>query len=398
MAVGMGVIEGFDNGAIFSLFVAAFVLYQALFLTGGETGGNLGRGVARIALVALCAGFIAAHSLNVLVGTQIKDVSGTQQDEQTKALRWNFATQFSFPPVETLQVLVPGIFGYRNFWHMYENNQPKDDQYWGSIGSGPGMFRLTGTGFYAGVPVVMIALWAILQSFRRSGSPFTQLQRRALWFWLAALIAALLLAYGRFAPLYRLFYALPYASTIRNPVKFMHVFSWVLVLIFGYGAHGLLTAYCQNPVARAQGWVAQFKNWRSAAAGFDRRWMTACFAAIGLSLLFLFVYAVQNTDLEAYLKTVGISSAEAPGVAKFSLEAVGWFIVLLVLTVGLLALIFSGQFTGRAPNGAGFCSGSCWRWILSTPIASGSCITTRIINLPPTRSLIFWPPSPMSTG
>ena len=137
MAVGMGVMEGYDIGAIFSLFVAAFALYQALFLSQGETAQKLGRGVARIALLALFAGFIAVHSLSVLVGTQIKDVSGTQQDEQTRALRWSYATQFSFPPAETFQVLVPGIFGYRNYWHMYENSQPKDDQYWGPLARDP---------------------------------------------------------------------------------------------------------------------------------------------------------------------------------------------------------------------------------------------------------------------
>jgi len=35
-------------------------------------------------------------------------------------------------------------------------------------------------------------------------------------------------------------------------------------------------------------------------------------------------------------------------VVAFSIRAVGWFILFLVLTVGLLALIFSGQFTGAA--------------------------------------------------
>jgi len=36
------------------------------------------------------------------------------------------------PKAEIFQVFIPGVFGYRNEWHMYENQQPKDDQYWGT--------------------------------------------------------------------------------------------------------------------------------------------------------------------------------------------------------------------------------------------------------------------------
>ena len=39
LAVGMGVMEAYDIGALFSLFVAAFVVFQALFLTG-KAGNN----------------------------------------------------------------------------------------------------------------------------------------------------------------------------------------------------------------------------------------------------------------------------------------------------------------------------------------------------------------------
>ncbi len=358
LAVGTGVMEGFDMGAIFSLFVAAFTLFQAIFLQEGGTAQKLGRGIVRIAVVAIFAGIIAVHVLSLLVGTQIKGVAGVAQDEASKKERWGFVTQFSLPKAETLQVLVPGIFGYRNVWHMCDNDQPKDDQYWGSIGAQPPTFwRLTGTGFYAGVLVVIVALWGMAQSFRNRGSPYSQLQRRSIWFWSTILLVALLLAYGKFAPFFQFFYALPYASTIRNPVKFMHVFSWALVILFGYGVHGLAVTYLQNPVTSTLGWVAQFKKWRSAAAPFERKWMNALTIAIGVSLLGWLIYASKSSALEAYLKTVGISDAEAPGVARFSLQAVGWFILFLVLSVGLLALIFSGQFSGRRAKWGGILLG-----------------------------------------
>ena len=49
--------------------------------------------------------------------------------------------------------------------------------------------------------------------------------KRARIWWLvhqwAGLKFSLLLSFGRHAPFYQLFYALPYASTIRNPGKFL---------------------------------------------------------------------------------------------------------------------------------------------------------------------------------
>jgi hypothetical protein len=268
LAVGVGVMEAYDIGALFSLLVAAFVIYHALYLRAREVAGwqKLGYGFLRTGLVAGCAAFIAVRALTGLVGTQISGIVGMDQDEQTKMAHFDQATTWSLPKIETLQVLIPGVFGYRDPWYMYEDDMPVDDQYWGSIGDQPGLPRLSGTGLYAGVLVVMVAAWAILQSFRRQGSPFTNLQRRAIWFWAAVLPVTLFLAYGKFAPFYRFFYALPYASTIRNPTKFMHLFSWTLVLIFAYGLHGLSVAYFGKQESLLEGRWAQFKNWLSKAA------------------------------------------------------------------------------------------------------------------------------------
>ena len=61
----------------------------------------------RVAVVAIFAAFIAAHTLSVLVGTQIKGVAGMEKtDKQTKEERWDWATQWSFPPQEILRVIM----------------------------------------------------------------------------------------------------------------------------------------------------------------------------------------------------------------------------------------------------------------------------------------------------
>jgi hypothetical protein len=98
--------EGFDNGAIFSLYVAAFAVAQAWF-SPGPAALRLGRGVITTAGVALAAGLVAAHVLIGLVQSNITGAAGMGQDRASTAARWTFATQWSLPPRETLRALIP---------------------------------------------------------------------------------------------------------------------------------------------------------------------------------------------------------------------------------------------------------------------------------------------------
>ncbi len=135
--------------------------------------------------------------------------------------------------------------------------------YWGAIGRDPtwdkffagdqqgqpprGLIRQTGGGLYAGVVVVLLAVWAAAQSLRKKNSVFDSIQRRWLWFWIAVGVISLLFGFGRYAPFYRLLYALPYFSTIRNPVKFLFtVVNFALVILFAYGVDGLWRGYLQR--------------------------------------------------------------------------------------------------------------------------------------------------------
>ncbi|HYV26587.1 MAG TPA: hypothetical protein VFA77_03580, partial [Candidatus Eisenbacteria bacterium] len=171
LAVGFGVMEGADNGAIFSLYVAAFVVFQA-WATEGTKLAALGKGIMRVGLVAVFAGLMGAQTITSLVGTQIKGVVGTQQDEKSKEERWDFATQWSLPKAETLRVIIPGLYGYRM-------DTPDGGNYCGRVGQQPGwethhqgMARHSGSGEYAGVLVVLVACWAAAQSLRRKGNIF----------------------------------------------------------------------------------------------------------------------------------------------------------------------------------------------------------------------------------
>ena len=218
LAVGMGVVEGADIGAIFSVYVAAFVAYQAFFREGGPSK-KLGFGLTRLFLVAGFAALLAAHSISVLVTTQIKGVAQTQQDKETKQQHWDFATQWSLPKREALGFAIPGLFGYRM-------DTPDGGAYWGAVGRDPnwdryfsnekqgpppqGFIRFSGGGIYAGILVILAAVWAFSQSLRGNNSVFTIGNRRWIWFWGGVFVISLLFAFGRFAPFYQMLYALPY--------------------------------------------------------------------------------------------------------------------------------------------------------------------------------------------
>jgi hypothetical protein len=362
LAVGMSVTEGADIGALFSLYLAAFVVYQA-WLAEGSRARSVAVGFGRLALVAGCAAWLAAAAISGLVDTEIKGVVGTKQDAQTKQERWDWATQFSLPKWETFGLVVPGLFGYRM-------DTPDGGEYWGTIGrhavwdryfqdgrqgSPPTKpLRFSGGGGYVGVLVLLLAVWAAVQSLRRKDSVFSLRQRKLLWFWLGIGLISLLMGYGRFAPFYRLVYALPYASTVRNPVKFLHVLSLSLVVLFAYGVDGLWRRYMQPAGPNTAPQSAELKVWWARATRFEKRWVAGCVLALGASLLAWLVYASSRGALEQYLQTVLFDETKARAIAGFSISQVGWFVFFFVLAASLMLLIFSGRFAGtRAKWGWG---------------------------------------------
>jgi len=203
LAVGVGVMEGADVGAILSLFIAAFVLYKALNEEGVPLYIKISGGLMRVAVVAMFAGFIALQTIISLVGSSITGIVGTGQDQETKAANWDKATQWSLPKKETLGFFVPGLFGYRmdtpkdmtwwpqdaykggEYWGG-EGREPAIDRYFdsGSQGTQPsGAMRFNGDGHYLGILVALLAAFAIAQSLRRENSPFSAQQKKFVWFW-----------------------------------------------------------------------------------------------------------------------------------------------------------------------------------------------------------------------
>lgn len=59
--------------------------------------------------------------------------------------------------------------------------------------------------------------------------------RAEILFWGAVAAITLMLAWGKYFPLYSLFYKLPVVNNIRNPNKFLQVFQLALGILAAYG-------------------------------------------------------------------------------------------------------------------------------------------------------------------
>src|SRR3954452_15669632 len=92
LAVGMSIMDGADNGAIFSLYVGAYALYVAL-IEDGAAGPKILKGSVRAVVVAL---FAAVMSMQVFISVFSTQVAGIQES-QVPEQKWDFATQWSLP-------------------------------------------------------------------------------------------------------------------------------------------------------------------------------------------------------------------------------------------------------------------------------------------------------------
>ena len=353
-AVGLGIMEAYDVGAIYSFYVAAFGLFLYWMTRSGAPVARLSKAVGSVALIAFCAGFVSTQTLSTLVGTQVQNVVGMEQTAEAKNARWNEATQWSLPKVETIRVLIPGFFGYRM-------DTPDGGAYWGAVGQAAdwpqthmGYSRNSGAGEYAGLLVALLALWAVVQALRGDRGSWSQVERRIVLFWAAAALVSLLLAYGRYAPFYQFVYALPYFSMIRNPLKFMHPFHLSILILFGYGLQDLASRYLHASAQRTPGIGKQIKAWWVSATEFERKWIYGCVAGLGISLLGWLLLIASKSDLAQYLQTNGIDPKEIPETVAFCVAETGWYVFYFLLSLGAVFLILSRVLTGNR---------KVWGWI-----------------------------------
>jgi hypothetical protein len=401
LAVGMGVMEGFDVGAILSVYIGIFVVFQALTEEGSVPKKAISA-VLTEGLVVVFAAFIATQTIFTLVETQIMGVASMQQDEQTKQQRWNAATQWSLPKAETLQLFVPGLFGYRMSQHIL--NPDHSSGYWGGIGRDPRIdglgsedrdvrqataslfnvpedykehlntptrhertqpmlaitkkggiyWRYSGSGEFAGILVSLLACFGLANVWRQQ-SPYSRAERAAVVFWGVAALFSLLTSWGRYGFLYRLLYQLPYVSTVRNPIKFLHPFQMAWIILAAYGMEALYRNYLREPAKRAAFFPEHLQLWWRKTTGFDKNWTIFALVLLSASIAGLGIFNASQDALRVYMEDQAIPSLEAAKMATFSLGHAVWFVVFLAISVLVITGIVSGAWSGQ---------GSKWAWTL----------------------------------
>ncbi len=410
-STGMAVMEGFDVGAILSIYVGIFLAY--IYLTQPEKFTvRAGKTALAGALVVGAAAFISLSTIYTLVFTQIKGTSAdgaaapVVQTEQDKRDRWEFTTQWSIPKVESWRVLIPGLFGYR--MQEFTTSTNKAGSYWGSIAEDPHIQDLessdaqlrtnsaaelgipqpvlevfagndmiarngylgsiksqlqrrhTGNGEYAGLLVCLLAAFGLANAGRKTDSPFSAEEKRIVWFWGAAAVFSLMAAWGRYGFVYRLIYQLPFLTNIRSPMKFMHALNICLIILSGYGLEVLHRCYLAKPFDKGRSLFGRWSSWWRGASGFEMKWVIGSTAAFVAALIAYWAMAGSKQDIVEHLKSNGFEDkALASQIADFSIGEVGWFALYLFISLVVLHLVFSGFCAGRR---------AAWGWALLAAI------------------------------
>jgi hypothetical protein len=175
LATGMAVMEGFDSGAILSVYLGVFVLFFC-WITETTRGKRISKSVWAGMVVVLSAVMIAASTISTLVGTQIQGIAEAGDTPQAK---YDKATMWSLPKMESLRVIIPGLFGYRIAQYttppppalafLLSNSGDSNGEspaaidvssaYWGKVGEDPQITRMESSD-----PVVRAAAVASLDT------------------------------------------------------------------------------------------------------------------------------------------------------------------------------------------------------------------------------------------
>lgn len=350
-AIGHSVLEGFDVGALYSIGFGLYVVFLK-WNQSEEKGKGVAAGLGILALIIVAAGWMASQGLITLIGTQLTGAAKVDAaDPKAAEAQWNFATQWSLPVNESVRLFIPGVFGYRM---SNLDGGITESSYWGGVGRDPnwqpgqaptGLMRHSGSGEYAGLLVVLIALWAFIQSFRTEQPIFNPKQKLFIRFWGAMTIAGLLLAFGRHAPFFQVIYPLPFIHSIRNPIKFMHLTHLALIVLFGYGLQGLYHYYLGDEDKQPAPFGDHLRKWWAGVKGVDRTWTQAFAVFTGISVMGWLIYASSKAEMNNFLMTVGIPAQMADSIHAFSAMEVGIFVFWLVVSGVALATILSGYWS-----------------------------------------------------
>ena len=283
----MGIAEVPDVGALFALTTTVVFWWTHLIgKSETKTGAlnlpseihNVFGLLGKFALYVLFSGLLAWQTINIVFATNIQNV--TQGNSESAGDRYAWATQWSIPPEEMWNAISGNYFGC--------SIRSEEFPYWGRLGrdanwdqTHQGFRNFSMCGWHWGVvpSVLLLALFGnllIRKKSRPNGgasknqpnkrkkiitehlhptdpdtSPFDKSPISARpWIWMvfAVCFFTMFLMWGKYFPLYRLFWSLPYFGTFRNPEKWNGPFS----LVAGIGLAFVVDALWRSLRAQKQ--------------------------------------------------------------------------------------------------------------------------------------------------
>ncbi len=320
-ALGAMFLEQPDLALFFCLALGPFALYTL----AREHAFRIPVWLRVLVPMGVVAGLLALPPVLSAYKSNVKSATaGTAGDSESQ---WEFVTQWSWPPDESVDFIAPGYMGWRS-------GEP-DGPYWGRMGRSAG-WEQTKQGFqnfklesqYMGVIPLALALVAALGvwfSWRKDRA-----WSREMLFWSIVTFVALLLSFGKYFPLYRLVYMLPAFSSIRNPNKFLQVFQI---------AAGILAAGGLDVVLRRPAWAAEL-------AASRVRQVTVGLAAVAVILL---VWAFSlSTSWVTMVNQLAVSGwgAAADAIVRNQVHG-AWIAVLMAVVVAVVVWVLWRMAVGR---------------------------------------------------
>ena len=205
----------------------------------------VGSSAIRAALTETLAGRKAQIEASASVPTT--DGNDAEQNAAEAHRQWIFTTNWSMPPEDFCEMLVPGIFG--------DDSGRPPYPYWGRLGrvedsqfvkgrTRPNFRQHT---LYIGLTAVLFALFGIFSACRRCRSdqelPPGEAPRpnyADVPFWALTAVLCAVFAMGRYTPVYKLVYQLPFVDYLRAPVKFYHLVELAVACLAGFGLQAFL--------------------------------------------------------------------------------------------------------------------------------------------------------------
>ena len=111
-SVGGMLLEQQDVGLFWGIFIGAYALFRCI----QQYGKSDGLGYAGVFLpIAVAALLLAGPSALVMYKTNVTDIASVENtDSQSAENKWNYITQWSFAPPETLDRVARGLMGWKS--------------------------------------------------------------------------------------------------------------------------------------------------------------------------------------------------------------------------------------------------------------------------------------------